>query len=87
MALEAGGSMTPMVKWQGLSDFFKAKRGEGMSYHTIQAWMALGMPHQRPSTHRLWFDPATCWQEMKYGKAWDAEDAKVSAALDAWEKL
>ena len=32
-------------------------------------------------------DPSGCWQEMKYGKAWDAEDAKVSAALDAWEKL
>ena len=26
-------------------------------------------------------EPMTCWQEMKYGKEWDAEDAKVAAAL------
>ena len=50
------------VKWQVLSAFFKQKRGEGMSYHTIQAWMALGMPHFRPSPHRLWFEPEACWE-------------------------
>ena len=44
--------MTP-VKWQALSAYFEQKRGEGMSYHTIQAWMAQGMPHHRPSPHRL----------------------------------
>lgn len=26
-------------------------------------------------------DPSTCWQEMKYGAAWDAEDELVRAAL------
>ena len=26
-------------------------------------------------------DPSGCWQEMKYGEAWDEEDAKVSATL------
>lgn len=50
------------IKWQALSAYFQAKRGEGMSYHTIQAWMALGMPHSRPSQHRLWFDPEACWE-------------------------
>lgn len=50
------------IKWQALSAYFQAKRGEGMSYHTIQAWMALGMPHSRPSQHRLWFDAEACWE-------------------------
>lgn len=54
--------MKDQIKWQDLSAYFKQKRGEGMSYHTIQAWMALGMPHQRPSSHRLWFDPEACWE-------------------------
>ena len=26
-------------------------------------------------------EPSTCWQEMKYGKVWDEEDAKVASAL------
>lgn len=26
-------------------------------------------------------NPASCWQEMKYGEEWDAEDAQVAAAL------
>jgi hypothetical protein len=50
------------VKWQALSAFFEQKREEGVSFHTIQAWMALGMPHLRPSPHRLWFDSEACWE-------------------------
>lgn len=50
------------VKWQALSAFFKEKRKKGVSYHTIQAWMAWGMPHHRPGPHGLWFDPEACWE-------------------------
>lgn len=27
-------------------------------------------------------DPSTCWQEMKYGEEWDAEDRQVAEALE-----
>lgn len=49
------------IKWQALSQFFRERRGEGMSYHTIQAWQAKGMPYSQPSPHRTFFDPEACW--------------------------
>lgn len=50
------------VKWKALSRYFRARRGEGVAYKTIQVWQAMGMPYQQPSSHRTWFDPEACWQ-------------------------
>ena len=50
------------VKWQVLSVYFKARRGEGVAYKTIQGWQMMGMPYHQPSPHRTWFDPEVCWQ-------------------------
>jgi len=34
-----------VIDWKALSIQFKAFRGRGVSYHTIQAWQTMGMPH------------------------------------------
>lgn len=51
-----------LIKWQALSDTFRQRRGEGVSFRTIQAWQAMGMPYVHPSPHRTFFDPEACWQ-------------------------
>lgn len=50
------------VKWQALSQYFRARRGEGIAYKTIQTWQVMGMPYHQPSSHRTWFDPEVCWR-------------------------
>ncbi len=50
-----------LIKWQALAQAFRERRGEGMSYHTIQAWQALGMPYIQ-SGRRVFFDAEACWQ-------------------------
>lgn len=54
--------MQALAKWQDLSNYFKAQRGEGVSYHTIQSWQALGMPYIRQSGHRVFFNLEECWK-------------------------
>ena len=54
-------STQDLVKWQELVAFFKTKRKVGMSYHTIQAWQALGMPYVQ-SGRLVFFDPEKCWE-------------------------
>jgi len=34
-----------LIKWKSLSEQFRILRGRGVSYHTIQAWQAQGMPY------------------------------------------
>ena len=50
-----------MTDWKGLSAAFKKKRKRGLSYHTIQGFIALGMPHVHEGRYRL-FDTEACWQ-------------------------
>ncbi len=49
-----------LIKWQALAQAFRERRGEGMSYHTIQAWQAKGMPYVQ-SGRRVNFDTEKCW--------------------------
>lgn len=50
-----------LLKWQALSDHFAERRGVGMSFHTLQAWQAMGMPYIK-SGRLTFFDPEACWQ-------------------------
>ena len=47
-----------LINWQALSAQFKTFRGRGVSYHTIQAWQALGMPYVQDGRfiHYSWED-------------------------------
>jgi len=36
-----------LLNWNQLSEQFRAVRGSGLGYQTIQGWQALGMPHVR----------------------------------------
>ena len=49
-----------LIKWQALAQAFRERRGEGMSYHTIQAWQAMGMPYVK-SGRLTFFDTGACW--------------------------
>lgn len=60
-----------LVRWRGLSDFFKKKRKRGLSYHTIQGFIARGMPHVHEGHNRL-FDCEVCWK-------WYLEEFSVAA--------
>lgn len=50
-----------LTKWKQLSAHFAAKRGVGVSFHTIQAWQAMGMPYVQ-SGRLTFFDLEACWE-------------------------
>jgi hypothetical protein len=50
-----------LINWHGLSDQFRAMRGEGVSYHTIQAWQVMGMPYIQQG-RRIWYQWDECWE-------------------------
>jgi len=50
-----------LITWTQLSDRFKAVRGRGVGYHTIQGWQALGMPHLRQG-RGIWYQWSDCWE-------------------------
>jgi hypothetical protein len=50
-----------LINWIQLSDRFKAMRGRGLGYHTLQGWQALGMPHLRQG-RGIWYQWDDCWE-------------------------
>jgi len=56
-----------LIDWRGLSEHFKAFRGEGIGYHTLQAWQTMGMPHIRQG-RRVWYEWQDCldWWKMTF---------------------
>lgn len=54
-----------LIPWKDLGACFKASpRRSGLTFRTIQAWQALGMPYVREG-HSLLFSWPECWAWYK----------------------
>ena len=60
-----------LISWRILGECFRVARGAGLTYRTIQAWQAKGMPHVHDGRYILYSWPEVwAWYKVYFHKGW-----------------